>query len=422
MKKLLLCTTVLSVLVVFLLTDHTYAAPGDCIPDAITETDYSETNNAIVTFCCIMPDYFTLGTYVEIENEDTGDIYRITATASNDYIARMYIPPGSYRILMCGVYDDVTSEYPMETPDDFVIEYGANHNIFSTLTEYDEIEKAAGERMDADREPSTEPVDDSNKVRDTAKKPVKQPLPWRVITHTGEGHGNVEINGVSAAAYDFVIEITKTGRVKEGEFRYSTDGGNTWSEDSVILSRVSVYDTKNGEDTGMDILFDASDDFLNYDEYRLSTTYEYEAEKDVHIGGGEILFSSEDILYDTDYRHFKVKISKSGNNGEACFKYSPNSNIWSEDIQIPENGEVSLLDNKLKLTFSDINGEFKVGDTYISEITGKERERDYRLIIIVILLITVISIIIFMIHELEKMEKPKDYSLNVYVKRGGSKK
>ena len=65
------------------------------------------------------------------------------------------------------------------------------------------------------------------------------------------------------------MEITASGGYKKGEFRYSTDKGETWSDTMVIgNSPVRLDNTADGEFTGLNLRF-GNEEFLIYDDTEL---------------------------------------------------------------------------------------------------------------------------------------------------------
>lgn len=54
------------------------------------------------------------------------------------------------------------------------------------------------------------------------------------ITETRTGQGSFEATGSPNNAYDIVVEVTDSGECNEGCFRYSVDGGNTFTDEMTI--------------------------------------------------------------------------------------------------------------------------------------------------------------------------------------------
>ena len=54
------------------------------------------------------------------------------------------------------------------------------------------------------------------------------------ITEDKKGYGTFEVKGSPNNAYDIVVEVMDAGECNEGSFRYSLDGGNTFTEEMTI--------------------------------------------------------------------------------------------------------------------------------------------------------------------------------------------
>lgn len=104
--------------------------------------------------------------------------------------------------------------------------------------------------------------------------PMKADIPGEIgeVTHTGIGEGSFAVNGKPNNAYDIVVQITETGDVNEGSFRYSIDGGNNFS-DEYTIPLGGKYEISG---TGLSLDFaDATSEgksFMGEDAYAFSTT------------------------------------------------------------------------------------------------------------------------------------------------------
>lgn len=92
------------------------------------------------------------------------------------------------------------------------------------------------------------------------------------ITHTGTGEGTFVTIGNPTNTFDAIIEITGSGNTNAAIFRYSIDGGNTYS-DEVTVPLSGEYTLP---DTGVKLKFtdkaDATDSFIAKDTYKFTTT------------------------------------------------------------------------------------------------------------------------------------------------------
>lgn len=87
------------------------------------------------------------------------------------------------------------------------------------------------------------------------------------------GEGNLTVSGSPLDEYRVVVEILETGSLNSGTFRYSLDGGNTWSAPLTIPSE----DEYAIPETGLTLTFaeDAANppqSFVTGDVYRFSTS------------------------------------------------------------------------------------------------------------------------------------------------------
>lgn len=93
------------------------------------------------------------------------------------------------------------------------------------------------------------------------------------VTHTGTGLGMVGIEGTPQNLYTVYVHILESGAVNEASFRYTTDGGVTYSEEATIpLSKKFEM-----EGTGLTLTFEENADsegvsFVSGDIYGAVTT------------------------------------------------------------------------------------------------------------------------------------------------------
>lgn len=93
------------------------------------------------------------------------------------------------------------------------------------------------------------------------------------VSYTGNGAGTLSISGKPNNAYDVAVQIIESGKLNVGSFRYSTDGGNSYS-DEITLPLTGKF-----EAAGTGIVFTFSDggedsetEFKENDLYTFSTT------------------------------------------------------------------------------------------------------------------------------------------------------
>lgn len=85
------------------------------------------------------------------------------------------------------------------------------------------------------------------------------------------GYGTFDVTGVPNNAYDIVVEVVDAGECNEGSFRYSLDGGKTFTEEMTI----PITGEAPLSDTGLIAKFtdeEGGDSFKEGDRFTLSTT------------------------------------------------------------------------------------------------------------------------------------------------------
>lgn len=200
-------------------------------------------------------------------------------------------------------------------------------------------------------------------------------VPWREVSCNREGACTVQVVGRSRQYTELVLKITAGGGARRGEYRYSTDGGATWSEVLVITgAERRVYDTVTGAFTGLSFRF-TGEEYREGDLYSLLTWIEYEQETVSRNGEGELLvYSREPFL--GDGLRVVVKITETGGCGSGRFCYSMDGGVlWSDEVLIPD-GAFLLGDSGVRLFFYDGAGDFLVGDVFEARIRGIRPERD----------------------------------------------
>lgn len=250
-----------------------------------------------------------------------GYICRIMATAANEYIGRMFVPAGKYEIVECAVDGDMAMKYPMTVPEGFEVGKGGNAVLECTMVEFEEVQAEAYERMNSSLSPEGKMSDAEKENRADAGAAgegrtgedgladgfftgIEETVyPWREVEHIGDGYAEVKIRGVSNGFFDYVFVITATGKPGKGEFKYSVDGGENFSDVMVIPAgayELTVPEGSGGENyvagekTGLSVVFTPGDEYLVYDEYRFSSVREYALrETGAQYGDGAVQLCSE---------------------------------------------------------------------------------------------------------------------------------
>lgn len=392
---------------------------GDETSDYITSTEKNDTNSVQLNFHVDVPEGFTLGAYLDIENVDNGNTYHILSTAVNQYYGRMFVPEGSYHIVNVGIVDDITNQYPLLQVEDFTAKAKSSYTIKTTLANYDAIKKEADRRLGKEVEEEPEEIEEEkpeDEVISQDESSYNGNYPWRKVGHVGTGTGAVTYSGVSTVMTDVIIEITRSGKAGVAEFRYTTDNGENWSP-VAVTERTDMMITPSEEKTGLNLLFEGESDysFIEGDTYTFYTDYEYVLEAEKH-GKGVLRMSSTEKIYDADYK-FGLKITETGTNGKAKFIYTINGVSWSDEIIVPTDGIFEIPNTVLKLTFYNPNGEWVINDVYSTEIKGIKSPRDYKPVLITMaILIAGICVTGFLILW-SKKEKNYEYTLNIYDKK-----
>ena len=92
------------------------------------------------------------------------------------------------------------------------------------------------------------------------------------ITHSGEGMGAISVEGNPDNAYQVVVEITETGSLNDGMFRYSIDGGNIFSAEQMIPMSGTYEMPKTGLTLKFSVEEETSQAFMEGDAYSFETT------------------------------------------------------------------------------------------------------------------------------------------------------
>ena len=430
---------------------------GDGQEMIVTKTEKNDVNSAQVSFKAVVPEHFNLGVYVEIrrvgDGSDVGDtgeeeygdangcIYRIMATATNEYIGRMFVPAGKYEIVECAVDGDVAMKYPMTVPEGFEVGEGGNAVLECTMVEFEEVQAEAYERVGSSLSPDGKMSDAEKEYRAYAGAAGEERTgedgladdfftgieetvyPWREVEHMGDGYAEVKIRGVSNGFFDYVFVITATGKPGKGEFKYSVDGGENFSDVMVIPAgayELTVPEGSGGENyvagekTGLSVDFTPGDEYLVYDEYRFSSVREYALrETGSQYGDGAVQLCSETELFDVEYR-FGLRIVKTGAMGEAEFEYTLDGRNWSESGVVPADGIFHIKDAGLVVRFCDCGGEFVVGDEWSAEVKGSTSRKDYGGVIIAVVVVLVVIYLMTVLYYAGLKDKPADYRVNTY--------
>ena len=103
-----------------------------CILD-VADLSSSEENNCQLTISADLPEHFDANIYALIQNNKTESIFQYTHYAVNGHSQRGYVPEGTYRVLECGVYNDINAAFPLTPIEDFTLKQGDVKTIYVSL-------------------------------------------------------------------------------------------------------------------------------------------------------------------------------------------------------------------------------------------------------------------------------------------------
>ena len=240
--------------------------------------------------------------------------------------------PGEYIVDTLHVDGDENNTYPLAIISGFTVEKDGMAKVETTLLNYDEVKEEADRRLGLVSDTIDE---EAVEVVEEKKDSV---LPWKMFD-VEDGAGRITIEGESTITGELVVEITKGGSNKEAEYRYSLDGGQTFSELLIANNKTALYplrndgsldiDTTYDNSIGLSLVFEDGQDYIRGDIYRYPLCYEYAVKNgsNVNIGKGQIrVTSSEPLKYENDLDIY-IKVVKSGKLGEAEMKYSLNGDF-----------------------------------------------------------------------------------------------
>ncbi len=93
------------------------------------------------------------------------------------------------------------------------------------------------------------------------------PVTQTAVRLTGSGPEGVSFTGTPVGNYELVVEITTSGGLNAGEFRWSQDGGDTWEEETVTIPSDGTHTLGS---TGLTLNF-ADEDYVDGDLYAAET-------------------------------------------------------------------------------------------------------------------------------------------------------
>ena len=364
MKKALLfiCT---------LLTITTTALPVCAMEDgcgdeiAVTEsitTKQTEETPCQVNLSLNADEAFTLSVYAEIQNKDSGNIYRLNLYHDNKYMDKCFVEEGNYKVLEIASYEDSTGTYSFTYPEDFTVKSGDTVDLVTMISEKD------------------------SKTPDIKRELIEQNTSYESdfpVFHEGKGLGQISIEGTQNGRYELAIKITSSGVPGGFSVKYSLDDGTTWSDEKLVPLHGSLElfsQTENGKSvsTGLTARFitDNAKDatpFVMGDYYYAHISDPKTSVVSDHIGDSSVemeitpLDSSKllyDILSEKDLS-FYVRVLKSGMAGESVIEISLDGGKTFMEERITPKTALKFEELGLKMAFplSDTY-QLKEGDIY----------------------------------------------------------
>lgn len=404
------------------------------------KTTYSEETPCQVNCKAIIPDNFGMNCTIEmfrVDTEDDPNDYRVVLYPINDYADRIFLAEGVYAVWV-HIPGDNTGQFPLDFPTEIELKADEVFLLEAKLTHYDEIAADIAERLGTELKTCVlcgSVLDSANTCTNkdcssvTANNEVEEQAPIEsntsitdknpttvIFDHAGTSEAIIYATGTQTTEYNIVVEIIKSGAVSEAVYKLSLDGGQTYSEDTVLpLSGVVVLNS-----TGLALNFQGT-----FEEGDVYTAWFRNLAKDITVinqGDGyatvELLPTEEraytyDIMYANKYL-FRLEIKKDGAPGEAVFVYSLNNGEeYSEEMYIPEDGVYIIGDTGLKIVFNAPNNEtFKRGDVYYVYLNYPE-EQSYTSLYILLAVISIAVIVVF-VMLLGKKKKDSEYNLQKY--------
>lgn len=350
----------------------------ECIGDGleggiidVTNLPSSEENNCQLTIAANLPEGFDANILVQLKNYSTGSIYQYTLYAVNSFVQRGYVPEGEYRMIECGIYDDVNGTFPFIIPDDFEMKYGEVKALTVELKDRESAEKEIEKRFHKEAEEMM-----GNYCFTSSDFGVR---------FDGTGNGRLAITGSQNSALKILVKIKKPGFPGDMTADISFDDGMTFPLTDV---EVPYSGTVNLEGTGLSLIFEVpvyeADGNRTCGHFDPGDTYRsviHDPKSGVEYGGKyksraklELIDEDPDVsIYDQMVRYnikkVEVDVIKGGEPGEAVIKYSLDGKNFSDEMLVPYSGKWPIDGTTLSISFYAQTGDlvFETGDSYIAE-------------------------------------------------------
>lgn len=376
------------------------------VPVLYAETEKNEVNNCRLIFTARIPDGFGLDVQLTVCHKESGSMYQVVANAANDYYGYLYVPAGEYEVLSCSVCGDGTGKYPMNLPEGFLLLGNDSYMVESALMDFDRI----AEQIRRAKEGTAEDVnEDGEKETGEGFREVAEVLPWRQVVTEGICRSTVTFDGVSNGEYQIVIEVTKSGSVRDALYHYSLDGGESWSEER-HMEKVSV---EMGT-TGLTVLFEHGGEAEYYagDRYLLSVEKEY-AVTSTNSAPGTIYFHVDGELkanLDVAVRMYGAGTAR----GNAFYYSLDGGKTYSEVTLVPDSLVFQIPGTEYQVTFVDVLGDYRENQTFYISETLPALDKDYTPVLMSLAVFLMILGIVGYSYMKSMMDKDSDYKFQVY--------
>lgn len=345
------------------------------------ETAPNELNTCQIIFNGVIPEGM-VNAYVIAMNMETETMYQVPLTIQNDYVERLYVPAGSYRIVEMSFYDDNVAKYPFNPVDDFTLTDAQNITIEVKPIHYDDIKKELDDRVAAQKKENCELCnsklneegfctnEDCIQSQNTEEEVILFPEVESDIdvVYSGTNPVALGITGTPLTEAYVIVKISKNGAVGEAYFQISYDNGLTWSDETLI-----PLSGKIPTDYGTTLVFEGTR-FQTGDTFTAfypnpEKTVDTNKRKNTQVEYVE-LTSNSGYVYDimiANQISLSIEIRKNGAAGEGVFAYSLDNGVsFSQEYLIPDDGKFTIPEYDITIEFhpdfafydSGVNMEF----------------------------------------------------------------
>ena len=381
----------------------------ETMPVLYTETEKNEINNSRLIFMAKIPDGFGLDVQLTVCQRETGNMYQVVAYFANDYYGYLYVPAGEYEVLSCSVCGDGTEKYPMDQPEGFLLLGNDSYKVESALKEYDRIEEQI-RRAKEDRAETGNSGENGKEGKEGEDfRDAELVLPWRRVETEGICVSSVVFDGVSNGEYRIIIEIVKSGSVRDALYHYSLDSGASWSGE--LHMEKTAVELGN---TGLTVLFEHDEEAEYHvgDRYLLSVEKEH-AVTTTNSAPGTIYFHVNGALKED--LNVAIRMYGAGSAKGNAFYYSlDGGKNYSEITLVPDSLLFQIPGTDYQVTFVDMLGDYRENQTFFISEKLPVAEKDYTPILMGLAAVVMILGIFGYSYMKSMMDKDSDYRFQVY--------